>query len=194
MINSIQSAYTAQSIEANDYTYKLKDTQQQRDQSTDSVNFSDSSKMISSFFSGLGVEYTPGQSVTMGDLEGGLKNSTKEFRDRTDSLFLENGIRLNPPIELTSDFEGKIRVKEDHPQKEKIEQLFEENPDLRNKFAGISALNSLVEAGKEYIEFSKEYAKNPQAAVAKYGHMLDSLKNDEFSMIFSAEEESNTTA
>ncbi|WP_419778438.1 hypothetical protein [Maridesulfovibrio sp.] len=76
-----------------------------------------------------------------------------------------------------------MRVKGDHPDKDKIEQLFQDDPDLSNDFRGISALSSLVEAGKEYLEFAKAYEKDPYEAVARFGHLFNGMNNEEFSMI-----------
>lgn len=183
MIQSVQSGYAAQSIQQTQK--REEETSVQSPQSSgDQVTLSPEA-MIASFFTGMGVDYTPGQkSISLEDLEAGLKKKTTEFQDRVNTLFLENGISTDPPVELTSDSEGNIRVKGDHPDKEKIEQLFEDNPELANDFRGISGLSSLVKAGKEYVEFAKEYEKDPQAAVAKYSHLFDALKDEEFSMIF----------
>ncbi|NDV27801.1 hypothetical protein [Desulfovibrio sp. JC010] len=186
MINSVQSAYATQSASEVQQSRAGTQTTQQEQQSGDKITLSDSAKKlasIGSFFSDMNIPYTPGQSISLDDLKTGLETSTKKFQDDVNVLFLQNDISTDPPVELTTDSSGNVRVKGDHPQKEKIEQLFQDNPDLANDFRGISGLSSLVEAGKEYLEFAKAYEKNPYEAVAKYGHIFNGMDVEEFSMI-----------
>lgn len=188
MISSVTSAYSTQAVGS------VQNSQQQaqaqpREQAGDKVSLSEPSKLVSTYFTDLGIEYTPGQPITLSDLKGGLERSTAKLQDDVNALFLENGISLSPPVELTTDGEGSVRVKGDHPEKAKIEQLFADNPELSNDFRGVSGLSALVESGEEYIKFAAEYDKDPYAAVAKYSHFFDALKKDEFSMMFGATEE-----
>ncbi|NDV22970.1 hypothetical protein [Desulfovibrio sp. JC022] len=186
MINSVQSAYATQSVNEIQQSRAGVQPAQQEQQCRDKITISDSAKKlasIGSFFSDMNIPYTPGQSISLDDLKTGLETSTKKFQDKVDILFLENNISTDPPVELTTDSSGNVRVQGDHPQKEKIEQLFQDTPDLANDFRGISSLNSLVEAGEEYLEFAKAYEKNPYEAVAKYGHIFSGMDVEEFSMI-----------
>lgn len=186
MINPVQQdAYTnavrpteTKAIEAVD--------QPRARQTGDTALFSSEAAMISSMFADLGVDYSPGRGVTLDQLEAGLGRTQNEFEDRATVLFLENGITLEPPVELTTDSLGAVRVKGDHPDKERIEQLFADNPDLANDFRKVGGLTGLVEAGNEYLEFSKAYAKDPYAAVARYGHLFDAINDAPFSLILGA--------
>ncbi|HAS89241.1 MAG TPA: hypothetical protein DCS48_08035, partial [Desulfovibrio sp.] len=186
MINSLQSAYASQSVNEVLASRPKAQANQHEQQSGDKITISDSAKKlasIGSFFSDMNIPYTPGQSISLDDLKTGLENSTKKFQDAVSVLFLENNISIDPPVELVADHSGNVRVKGDHPQKEKIEQLFQDNPDLANDFIGISGLDNLVEAGEEYLKFAKAYAKDPQKAVAQYGHIFSGMNVDQFSMI-----------
>ncbi|WP_147819233.1 hypothetical protein [Salidesulfovibrio onnuriiensis] len=189
MINPIQSAYQTQTVDPVQRSRELAPKETAPASTGDRVDLSDMGKLVSRFFAKLGVDYTPGKAVTLVDLENGLERKQAELKDNVTALFLENGISTTPPVELTSDEEGHIRVKGDHPDKEKIEKLFEDNPDLGNDFRAVSALSSLVKAARESVEFSKEYEKNPAAAVAKYSHLFSSLGQDDFSMIFGGDTE-----
>ncbi|MFW5499903.1 MULTISPECIES: hypothetical protein [unclassified Maridesulfovibrio] len=186
MINSVQSAYATQSVnEVQQSRAGIQPPLQDR-QSGDKVTISDSAKMlasIDSFFSDMNIPYTPGQSISLDDLKTGLETSTEKFQDDVNVLFLQNDISTDPPVELTTDSSGNVRVMGDHPQKDEIEQLFQDNPDLANDFRGVSSLNSLVEAGEEYLEFAKAYEKKPYEAVAKYSHIFSGMDIEEFSMI-----------
>ncbi|BBD09449.1 hypothetical protein [Desulfovibrio ferrophilus] len=188
MIQPIQSGYAPQSI-GTDYAVQNRQSPQQAIQHGDSVNLSDSAHLISSFFADLGVEYTPGEGVSLDALEAGLNKSQDKLKSDIGALFIQYGISTTPPVELTSDGEGKIRVKGDHPQKDQIEQLFANRPELANDFRKVSGLSSLVEAGKEYLEFAEAYAKDAYAAVAQYSHLFNNMESESFSMIFGEDEE-----
>lgn len=187
MINSVTSAYQTQAVSSVQREPEQVHSQQ-REQSGDRVTLTPEG-MIASFFTGMGIDYTPGQSITLDDFKGGLERTSAKLKDDVNTMFLENGISLSPPVELTTDWEGSVRVKGDHPEKEKIEQLFQDNSNLSNDFRGVSGLSSLVKAAEEHLEFAKEYEKDPYAAVAKYSHLFDALKREEFSMVFGAKEE-----
>lgn len=192
MIHAVGSSYQAEAIDTSITAPQPPAATQGVPKSGDTVDLSDKGKMVAAFFADLGVEYQPGKAITLDDLEAGLRKTEKQFRDDTATLFLENGIPLDPPVELTSDSEGSVRVNGDHPYKQQIEQLFEENPELSNDFRKTSALSSMVEAGREYIEFSREYAKDPYAAVAKYGHLFDKMQDAPFSLAIGGETHSQT--
>jgi len=180
MIESVQGGYQAQAVGS--YA-RTSDTGATQSVSTgDSVSLSDSGKLMAMFFSGLGVDYSPGSSVSLADLEAGLERKQERLESDIATKFLENGISLSPEVELTTDGAGRVRVQGDHPQKQRIEALFEDNPELANDFRAVSGLSSLVEAGKEYVDFAAMYEKDPYGAVAKYGHLFDGLDDEAFSL------------
>lgn len=186
MINSVQNAYQTQAVSTVKYIREQEQIQQEKQQSGDKVSISDSANIMSkvdSFFSQLNIPYTPEKAITLDDMKTGLEKSSREFQDKVNIMFLENGIKTDPPVELTYDKGGNVVVKGNHPQKEKIEKLFEENPELANDFRGVSALSGMVEAAEEHIEFAKAYEKNPYEAVARYGHLFNGMKGDNFSMV-----------
>ncbi len=187
MINSIQAGYRTQTIApVQREREKAAAESTTRTQQGDTVSLSTPGKMISKLLTDMGGDPNS-SSISLEEMESNLESKRAQLEDNITALFLQNGISTTPPVELTSDGEGKIRVKGDHPQKDKIEKLFEENPDLANDFRGVSAQTDFVEAGKEHVEFAKEYAKNPYAAVAKYNSLFSTLQTDEFSMIFDSE-------
>ncbi|MGE4504339.1 MAG: hypothetical protein AB7D51_03260 [Desulfovibrionaceae bacterium] len=124
------------------------------DQTPDSVCLSDQAGLLASFFSGINAALRPGEPLTLQGMQAELDSSREQFTKEATALFLENGISTDPPVELTTDGTGAVRVVGDHPQKERIEQLFEDNPSLAGSFRSMGALASLVEAGQEYLEFS----------------------------------------
>lgn len=194
MINSIQSGYQAQAVDPVQRERERADaTENQHKPQGDKVTLSLKGKLVSSFFADMGVDYTPGKNVSLEEIEAGLEERREQLENDIFALFKQNNISTNPPVELISDENGKIRVKGDHPQKEEIEKLFEANPKLANDFKGVSAQTKFVEAAKLHEKFAEEYDKDPKAAEAKYRGLFDALKRKEFSMIFSGESEKQDT-
>lgn len=185
MINSVGSSGYIQN--AVSFTKQNPSTQQTEaiQQTGDSITLSDSACLLSSLCTQLGGTST---SISLDDLEANLEQTLAKVKQETTALFLENGISLDPPVELTTDSEGSVRVVGDHPDKEKIEQLFEDNPELANDIRKADGLSSLIEAGKEHLAFSKEYENNAYAAVAKYGHLFDGMPDEESWSIVIGEE------
>jgi len=99
-----------------------------------------------------------------------LQELSREMR----TLFRENGIDTSSPIELGSQYgTGETIVKNDHPDKEKIEQLLRENPELSNDFKRISGMLELAELSEQASEFHKAYSQDPKQAVAQYAHLFN---------------------
>ena len=77
------------------------------------------------------------------------------------SAFAAAGIDTSQKISLTTDFEGNVIVKGDHPDKEKIEAMFAEDTDLRNGFVQTSQHYLF----KELYRLNQEWAKKVDAGV-----------------------------
>lgn len=123
--------------------------------------------------------------VDLGDLRGTCREATALFHESTLAMFKEHGIDSTREAVLTSDFEGKIRVANDHPDGEKIEAAFEDNPELANRFRRLSALGSLLRAADEAVPFQEAYAKDPFGAVERYGYLFDDNRQSEFHLSIS---------
>jgi hypothetical protein len=96
---------------------------------------------------------------------------------KLDKLFKENGIDTSKEIKLQVGADGNVIVASDHPQKAEIEQLFKDNPDLRDEYVKFTALSELAAAACEAVAFQAAYAKDPQAAIAQYEYLFnDSTK------------------
>jgi len=98
-----------------------------------------------------------------------LAAETASFSTAVGKIFQEAGIQVPPEVVLSSDAEGNVRVANDHPDRERIEQVFRDNPQYRDEFSRISAQSSLLRAADGYKEFAKEYEglqNNPEAQAA----------------------------
>jgi len=56
------------------------------------------------------------------------------FERDFNSALAKAGVDTSIEIELETDYQGKVQVSNDHPDKEKIEQLFEDDADLQQQF------------------------------------------------------------
>jgi hypothetical protein len=91
-------------------------------------------------------------------------------------LLASYGVDASKPIDLTVDSQGMIRVANDHPNKERIEKMFEENPEVRDEYIKISAMGNFLKGAEEYKEFAEEYERDPQAAMKKHLSVFTGLK------------------
>lgn len=95
-----------------------------------------------------------------------LARDMASFAADAGRMFHEAGISVPPHPVLTNDFQGHVRVAGDHPDKDRIEQLFRDNPEMQQRYAKISAGSSLLRAAEHYSRFAGEYErlKNDPAA------------------------------
>lgn len=117
---------------------------------------------------------SPGVSgvVRMQDLRSAYETAFAAFTQRLDGLLDSAGVDRSRPARLQADAVGSITVTNDHPDKEAIERLFRENPELANQFRGLSGLASLLAAAEKHEEFAAAYEKNPYAAVGEYSQLF----------------------
>ena len=112
------------------------------------------------------------------NLTKSFEAASAAFNDRLGSLFRAAGIDTAQPIDLRSDSQGHVRVVNDHPDKEKIEALFADDPELANQFRGLSAMAALLKAAEEHAEFARAYEADPQAALRRFGHLFAGNRDD----------------
>jgi hypothetical protein len=107
----------------------------------------------------------------------GMQTSAEEafasVQSRLRTLFEEHGIDSSKEIKLQVGADGSVIVANDHPQKAEIEQLFKDDPSLRNEFVKFTALSEMAASARESIAFQAAYAKDPAAAVAQYSYLFD---------------------
>ena len=95
-----------------------------------------------------------------------LAQDTASFAADVRKKFIGAGVQVPPNPILSSDFQGHVRVVNDHPDKDKIEQLFKDNPELQQRYAKISAMSGVFRASDHYTKFATEYERlknNPTA-------------------------------
>lgn len=98
-----------------------------------------------------------------------LEKATADFAADVGKMFRAAGISVPPEVMLTSDYAGQVVVANNHPDKARIEAMFKDNPEMRDRYAEISAASSLQRAFEGYEDFTALYQKlqgNPQAQAA----------------------------
>lgn len=99
----------------------------------------------------------------------GLPRATADFAAELGGRFRSAGIRVPPEPVLTSDYAGKVVVANDHPDKARIEALFESDFELSNRFRKLAAGHHLQRAVENYDDFVAAYDRlqgNPEAQAA----------------------------
>lgn len=95
--------------------------------------------------------------------------ATADFAADLNDLFRRNGISVPPEVMLGSDSTGHVKVSGEHPDKARIEALFEADFDLRNRYGEIASAHMLQRAVENYDDFVAQYQRlqgNPAAQEA----------------------------
>jgi hypothetical protein len=137
---------------------------------TDTVNISSEAnhKLSVSPFSSTGST-----TISFADIEKSLADTTSYVEDRLRSLYSKLGISSSSKMDISVGYDGSILVKGESPAAESLAQKINADDELSNSIRKMSADASLLEAAKEHEEFAAAYAKNPQAALERYGYLFD---------------------
>lgn len=72
--------------------------------------------------------------LDIGELRLPGKADLQVFERNFSNALAKAGVDASIEIELETDYQGKVVVKNDHPDKDKIEQIFDDNPDMQQQF------------------------------------------------------------
>lgn len=122
----------------------------------------------------FGLDLADGESISITDLEAAQQKAQSSIRAKLHDLFASEGIDTTQEIQLQIGADGQVYVMNDHPQREQIQQLFADDPTLRDDFCEFQCLTETVGAIREGIAFQRAYANDPEAAVAQYWYLFDS--------------------
>ncbi|MTJ00084.1 MAG: hypothetical protein FH752_15835 [Marinobacter adhaerens] len=109
-------------------------------------------------------EGQPAKAVTLSSIPPVKMFNEADVRDYEKKLanaFSNAGIDTSQPISLSTDYQGKVIVKGDHPDKDRIEAMFAEDKDLRNGFVQTSQHYLL----KEIYRLNQELAQKVDGGV-----------------------------
>ncbi|MBE0533796.1 MAG: hypothetical protein IH626_23475 [Rhodospirillales bacterium] len=135
----------------------------------DPVEISEQGRLANRLNDLFGVSPRADGSIHLEDLQAHLAEISAGLEGVLGSKFRAAGIDTSRAVNLKVDAAGRVRVANDHPDKEKIEALFADDPELANEFRRVLGLQELVTASEKHLEFAAAYAENPEAAVAQFG-------------------------
>lgn len=130
----------------------------------------------------FGVEPDSNGCIQIPDIRAAYAGAMERFASKLNDLLNEEGVDRRSDAVLRTDGMGMVRVTNDHPDREKIEAIFQDNPDLANEFRGLSATADFLRAADESSKFQAAYAKDPQAAVARYSYLFDNSPAKAFTL------------
>lgn len=169
LASQIYTPRTAQSNESASYSFGSAEKRIPEDKVEISELGLRMSRLLDSLPPINGVKPRPDGSISLEDIRAHLEEKIAGLRKDMGGKFADAGIDTSRPMDLTADEEGNIRVSNDHPDKDKIEAIFANDPELANEARFVLATESLVRAADKHVEFAKAYDENPEAAIAKYG-------------------------
>ncbi len=135
----------------------------------------------------LGIDVED-HSMSVMDIQRSVKQDLESFSNMLGVALDEAGISRTPNFEIKWDATGKLYIDSDHPDKESIEKILNETPNICNTFKRMSSNSSMIAAIQRAEKFNKEYALDPKAAVQKYSYLFDSEPCDAFSVFVSEDE------
>ncbi len=111
------------------------------------------------------------------------------LKDELGSFFRDNGISIQPPVELSVNSEGRIVVTGDRADAARIEECINADPTLSEDIRTLNALAGTAHDLPRHLQFQAEYraSRNPEAVVAKYSDLFYPRPHT-FSMRYGAEE------
>lgn len=144
----------------------------------DEVSISSGGRLLNSLPPLFSEEIEADGAITLDEMRDFFREKAADFQSEVRNRLNAMGVDTTRTLDLTTDSEGKVRVANDHPDKEKIEAMFAEDPELAGDFRQVSATGSLIKACEAHIEFAADYAKDPEAAVAKHWHLFSGFKDE----------------
>lgn len=143
---------------------------------SDQVSLSSAGRLLSQMPPLFSEEIEADGCISIDEMRQFFQEKSAQFQAEVNNRLLAAGVGITQPLDLTTDASGNVKVVGDHPQKDQIEAMFADDPELANQFRQISATGSLIKACEAHSEFAADYAVDPKAAVAKHAHLFSALK------------------
>lgn len=144
----------------------------------DQVSISSGGRLLSNLPPLFSEEIEADGVITVDEMRDFFREKSAAFESEVRRRLNAIGVDATQTLDLTTDSEGKVRVVGDNPDKEKIEAMFADNPELANDFRQVSSTGSFIKACEAHVAFAADYAKDPKAAVAKHWHLFSGLKDE----------------
>ncbi|MBN8625320.1 MAG: hypothetical protein J0M17_07515 [Planctomycetes bacterium] len=128
------------------------------------------------------------ESIQVGDIRKEYEQNLAGLQSRLTLEFAKAGIDTSNVFQLQTDPSGRVVVAGNHPQKEKIEQMFVDNPGLRDDFVKVNAQADWLRAADEAMAFQRAYAENPEEAVKRFAHLFNDNRSVTFQLTVRGDE------
>ena len=122
------------------------------------------------------------KAITLKDLAWAVENDMSNFQAMFDEALNKAGIPKTPAFEIVSDSSGKLSITSDHPDKEKIEKILNEVPNIKQTYERVAANSLFIEEGKAYLKFLKSQELDPQSAIRQFTPIFEEIKSSIFSI------------
>lgn len=113
------------------------------------------------------------------------------LNDLMNDLYRDNGLAQDPPVELKYSYaENRVKVTGGRADADKIEELINADPDLKEYTRSFLAISSHAAAIQESMEFQEEYrnSNGSDEVIRKYSYLFDdNRKTPEISYMFGSE-------
>ena len=130
----------------------------------------------------LGIGKKKADSVSIREIRASYAEKFQQFTAKLDRLLQLGSIDRGSEATLSIDATGTVRVTNGHPDADKIEALFENDPELANEFRGLSSMASFLRAADESQKFNAAYARDPDTAVMQFSHLFNSTDSKSFAL------------
>lgn len=144
----------------------------------DQVNISKGGRLLSNMPPLFSEEIEADGVISLDEMRAFFREKSATFESEVRNRLNAIGVDATQTLELTTDKQGKVRVLGDNPDKEKIEAMFADDPELANDFRQISGTGSFIKACEAHVEFASDYANAPKAAVAKHWHLFSGVQDE----------------
>ncbi len=124
----------------------------------------------------------------LADLRGQFGELQTSLNTRIRDALAASGIDTSQQVRLQIGYDGSVIAAGDHPQNGEIEQVFRDQPELRNQFARVSGLGSFLHAAEEHAAFQKAYAQDPYTAVQQYSHLFNDQPRPDYTLLLQGDE------
>jgi len=131
----------------------------------------------------FGVSPNEDGTISAIDLEAAQEKAQASIQAKLKQRFASAGIDTSQEIRLQMGADGQVYVTNDNPQREQIQQLFVDDPSLRDEFCEFQCLTETVGAIHDGIAFQQAYARDPKAAVAQYWYLFNSATQSSASLV-----------
>ncbi len=111
--------------------------------------------------------------ITLESIESSLNNDTSKVEKQLGLLYTKLGISPDNEMDMSVGCDGKITVRGNNSNADKLEDAINSNPELSNTIRRMSANSSFLEAAKKHLEFARRYEQNPGIAIKEFAYLFE---------------------